>query len=479
MTTTMIQRTVLYRVFLSILFGLLGFAVNFIDIQLIDSNLFKVSILLGLIFPLLVALAWGWRYGLLSALAGGCQAMWWLWRSDGYGFLYAVPVFTLWVVWHGYWADRREAFDKPPWYYSVFIVEIPFRILIEIGFFTIFRWLVAQNPPFWDPSITWNVVSLDWVILVAIKHIVVAYLLLLLAHVLLHLSCIRRLFQLTWLPVARTINAIYAFSLLISVIIWSIDSVVTYFIFNEQNQSFWEIAIINPHSHVLFMRYMYLVVFLIAGVFVVQILKKQVWTSSKLKESYLLLQIAGESARFGGWSVDLETNTHTWSNAVADIHEMPHGYAPSVQEGINFYAPKWRDTITQIYNNCALRGIPYDEEMEIITSTGKCLWIRTIGKAVRDENGKIVRVEGSFQDISKSKQAEEELLKLKDKLQKEVNEKTKELRERLSELERFHDATIDREIRMNELREEIKQLKTKLGNDENTAFSEERVADEK
>lgn len=135
MTTTMIQRTVLYRVFLSILFGLLGFAVNFIDIQLIDSNLFKVSILLGLIFPLLVALAWGWRYGLLSALAGGCQAMWWLWRSDGYGFLYAVPVFTLWVVWHGYWADRREAFDKPPWYYSVFIVEIPFRILIEIGFF--------------------------------------------------------------------------------------------------------------------------------------------------------------------------------------------------------------------------------------------------------------------------------------------------------------------------------------------------------
>jgi hypothetical protein len=36
-------------------------------------------VLIGLLFPMLITLAWGWRYGLLSALAGGCQAMWWLW----------------------------------------------------------------------------------------------------------------------------------------------------------------------------------------------------------------------------------------------------------------------------------------------------------------------------------------------------------------------------------------------------------------
>ncbi len=239
---TIIQKTTVYRIFLSILFGLIGFAVNFIDIQLIDSSLFKVSILLGLLFPLLIALAWGWRYGLLSALAGGCQAMWWLWSTDGYGFLYAVPVFTLWIVWHGYWAEKRQTLDSYPWYYSEFVVEIPFRILIEIGFFTIFRWLVAQNPPFWDLSITWNFVSFDWVVLVAIKHTITAYLLLLLAHVFLHLSIVRRLLQLKKLPVARTINAIYALSILISFIIWFIDSIVTYSIFNEQNQSFWEIA---------------------------------------------------------------------------------------------------------------------------------------------------------------------------------------------------------------------------------------------
>src|SRR6056297_2810028 len=85
-------------------------------------------------------------------------------------------------------------------------------------------------------------------------------------------------------------------------------------------------------------------------------------TEETLKSNYALLQIAGETARFGGWSVDLETNIATWSDAVADIHEVPHGYAPPAKEGINFYAPEWREKITQVFNDCARRGIPYDEE---------------------------------------------------------------------------------------------------------------------
>ncbi len=128
-----------------------------------------------------------------------------------------------------------------------------------------------------------------------------------------------------------------------------------------------------------------------------------------LKSNYALLHIAGETARFGGWSVDLEKNIATWSDAVADIHEVPHGYAPSVETGINFYAPEWHDKITQVFNDCARKGIPYDEEMEIITSKGKRLWVRTNGRAVRDENGKIIKVQGSFQDISEWKQAEKAL----------------------------------------------------------------------
>ncbi len=129
----------------------------------------------------------------------------------------------------------------------------------------------------------------------------------------------------------------------------------------------------------------------------------------KLKDNYALLRIAGEKAKLGGWNVILKENRSYWSDEVAAIHEMPPGYSPQLDEGINFYAPEWRDKISQVFHNCAQQGISYDEEMEIITATGKRLWVRTVGEAVRDEDGNIYKVHGSFQDISSQKQAEQAL----------------------------------------------------------------------
>jgi PAS domain S-box-containing protein/putative nucleotidyltransferase with HDIG domain len=129
----------------------------------------------------------------------------------------------------------------------------------------------------------------------------------------------------------------------------------------------------------------------------------------KILAHFRLLQIAGKTAKFGGWSVDPATQTCLWSDTVADIHEMPHGYAPHVKEGIKFYAPEWRERITEVFSKCAHQGKPYDEEMEIITGKGKRKWVRTTGRAVKNKKGEIVQVIGSFQDITKHKKTEQEL----------------------------------------------------------------------
>jgi PAS domain S-box-containing protein len=111
-------------------------------------------------------------------------------------------------------------------------------------------------------------------------------------------------------------------------------------------------------------------------------------------------------ARFGGWTVDLELNRCFWSDEVCAIHEMPEGYAPLVHEGINFYAPECRAKITDAFTKCATLGTPYDEELQIITSSGRRVWVRALGRAVSDASGKVVRVDGAFQDITERKQAE-------------------------------------------------------------------------
>ncbi|HDR05858.1 MAG TPA: response regulator [Candidatus Marinimicrobia bacterium] len=136
-------------------------------------------------------------------------------------------------------------------------------------------------------------------------------------------------------------------------------------------------------------------------------------SEDRLAENVQLYKIAGERAKIGSWSVDLATNISFWSDTVADIHKMPRGLSPSVSEGIQFYAPEWQVRVTEVFTRCAEQGIPYDEELEIIAADGSRVWVRTIGEAVRDADGQIIKVQGTFQDITAIKAAEKEQKLLK------------------------------------------------------------------
>ncbi len=266
-------KTHAYRAAVAVAFGLIGFGVNFLDIEFVEGATFKISILAGLFFPLVVALAWGWRYGLLSALAGGSQTMWWLWYGDGWGVLYAVPVFTLWIVWHGWWAERRS--DGHPWYLASFAVEIPFRIVIELGFLVVFRWLVSLNPPPWNPAASWDQVSSAWLHTVAIKHLVAAYVLLAAAHVALSLGAVRRFFGLPPRPAQRDTTAIYAGAALFGLLLWTLDALVHYVAFPREGQTFWGIAVHGTSAPEVFMRSVYMAAAMFAGVVLARVNRRR------------------------------------------------------------------------------------------------------------------------------------------------------------------------------------------------------------
>ena len=129
-----------------------------------------------------------------------------------------------------------------------------------------------------------------------------------------------------------------------------------------------------------------------------------------LKANYSLLRIAGRTAKFGGWKLNLSKKKITWSDEVAAIHEMPPGYSPSLAEGINFYAPEWHDKITNAINSCSESGTPFDLELELITAKGNRIWVRSTGEAVRDKIGNIAKIRGSFQDITERKQIKQLIL---------------------------------------------------------------------
>lgn len=131
---------------------------------------------------------------------------------------------------------------------------------------------------------------------------------------------------------------------------------------------------------------------------------------AELNKSQILVKMAGELAKIGAWEVQLPEMRIIWSDEVCRIHEMPLGTRPTLEQGVLFYAPEYLDRIKEVVGKAISDGTSFDEELQIITATGKRLWVRSIARAVRNSNGDITSIQGAFQDISANKKAISSLL---------------------------------------------------------------------
>ncbi|AEI15901.1 putative PAS/PAC sensor protein [Flexistipes sinusarabici DSM 4947] len=104
-------------------------------------------------------------------------------------------------------------------------------------------------------------------------------------------------------------------------------------------------------------------------------------------------------------------------------------------------------------------GNYFQAEVRIVPPSGVTKWIQLTSRPDQTDEDKPKVWSGVILDITQRKEAEKELYEIKNNLEKEVEEKTRELKERVKELEHFRDVTVEREMRMHELREEIKRLK--------------------
>jgi two-component system cell cycle sensor histidine kinase/response regulator CckA len=135
-----------------------------------------------------------------------------------------------------------------------------------------------------------------------------------------------------------------------------------------------------------------------------------------LEQNAAMLRIAGKVARLGGWTIDLPDRTLTWSDENCAIHDVPPGYKPTLEEGIGYFPPECRADVIRYVEACARDGTPYDFEMPKLTAKGRRIWVRSIGEAVRDANGNVIRLQGAFQDISDRKGAEDALRQAQEEL---------------------------------------------------------------
>ena len=127
-----------------------------------------------------------------------------------------------------------------------------------------------------------------------------------------------------------------------------------------------------------------------------------------LRKNKALLDATGHMAKIGGWELDVKTSEVTWTDETYHIHEVPMDYNPPLEEAINFFHPDDRKKLSKAIQLATEHGEPYDMEVRFITAKGNHLWTRTVCSP-QVENGKVVKLYGTFQDITEQKKYQDAL----------------------------------------------------------------------
>lgn len=101
------------------------------------------------------------------------------------------------------------------------------------------------------------------------------------------------------------------------------------------------------------------------------------------------------------------------------------------------------------------KGLILSERVVFLTKDKKEIPVEISGMARKNDEGEIVGYFISVIDVSEN-------INFQHKLQEEVDKKTKELQEKIEELESFHRIAVGRELKMIELKEEITKLNERI-----------------
>ncbi|WP_171060479.1 PAS domain-containing sensor histidine kinase [Poseidonocella sp. HB161398] len=125
---------------------------------------------------------------------------------------------------------------------------------------------------------------------------------------------------------------------------------------------------------------------------------------SRQKESWLA-QIE-TLADIGAWAVTLPDMKLHWSDAVFRLHGLPVGNEPDLETALGYYAdPADRERAAARFAAVVDQGATVEVEARIVTADGRLRNVRSHARPVWHQ-GRIIRVDGLFQDITPQREAE-------------------------------------------------------------------------
>ncbi len=136
--------------------------------------------------------------------------------------------------------------------------------------------------------------------------------------------------------------------------------------------------------------------------------RKEAEEAHRQKEAEL--QKTEKLAKVGAWRWDPETDTVTWSEELYRIAGLdPAQPPPGYMEHQKLYTTESWALLSRAVEESLRTGTRYKLDLEMTRPHGTTRWVTARGEAIRDDNGRIVQLHGTIQDITDRKKAEHKL----------------------------------------------------------------------
>lgn len=123
-----------------------------------------------------------------------------------------------------------------------------------------------------------------------------------------------------------------------------------------------------------------------------------------------LLNQVGEISKIGGWEMDMARGGKAkWTKGTYDIIKIGYNESiPGYNEHINYYLPEYRQMIREKMQRLSTKKEALHFQAQLKTVKNNIIWVEVFGEAIT-EDGKVVKLIGTVQDITDRKKAVEDL----------------------------------------------------------------------
>lgn len=159
-----------------------------------------------------------------------------------------------------------------------------------------------------------------------------------------------------------------------------------------------------------------------------------------LRQSEERLRLALDSAELGTWEYHATTRTFFIDERTRALFGIPHDVAPTYDVYLRAVHPEDRqrvhERVERVLNGEG--GGHYRDEYRVISvSDGTVRWVRAAGRVNFDGEGRPAHVIGTVLDISDLMKAREVLARRSEELERTVEDRTRQLRDTVQQLETF------------------------------------------